>query len=404
MNTFIYTAKNDDGILVSGDIQADRSDIAVTTLKNKGYYLISLEEEAKLSHFLRSGTGLFKPVSVKEKAIFTQQLATLLRAGMQLSLALKTLGDQTENAYLASVVRQLHSDIEESSSLSEAMRKHPRAFSAVYAAIVEAAEESGSLADTLSVLSKQLKTQSAVRARIRGAMVYPIFLLFSSAIVVGVLMTFVIPKFIELFVNTNQELPLPTKILQSTTVFVKSSWWLILIVLSGISGLTMIALRERRFRLSVHHIMLKLPLVGNLIRKIQLARFSRTLGSLLRGGVRIITAMKTTRGTTANLAFAQATSTIEDDLLKGSSLAESMANQGHFSILAANMVAVGEDTGMLPEMLLELADMYDQECESAIDSITTLLGPLMIVFLGGIVGFVVVAILLPIFRMNAMIG
>ena len=404
MNTFTYTAKNSDGVLVSGDIQAEQRDTAVTTLKNKGYYLVGLEKEPPLSQLLRNGVGLFNPVSVKEKAIFTQQLATLLRAGMQLSLALKTLSSQTENKHLASVVQQLHGDIEESNSLSEAMSKHPRVFSAVYTAIVKAAEESGALAQTLSALSKELKTQSAVRARIRGAMVYPIFLLVSSAVVVGVLMTFVVPKFIALFINTNQALPLPTKILQHATTFIRSSWWLILIILSGVSALTAVALREKRFRLSVHHCLLRLPLLGDLCRKMQLARFARTLGSLLHGGVRIITAMKTTQGTTSNLAFAQATAQIEDDLLKGSTLAKAMAEQSYFSELAANMVAVGEDAGMLPEMLLELADMYDQECESAIDTATTLLGPLMIIFLGGIVGFVVVAILLPIFRMNALVS
>jgi len=323
---------------------------------------------------------------------------------MQLSLALKTLSRQTENKHLADVIQQLHGDIEESDSLSDAMRKHPHVFSTVYTAIVEAAEQSGALSETLSVLSKQLKTQNAIQIRIRSAMVYPLFLLFSSTIVVGVLMTFVVPKFIELFINSNQALPLPTQILSAVTSFIRTSWWLILICLAGICAFFVAALREERFRLSFDHFSLKTPLVGKLNQRIQLARFTRTLGSLLHGGVRIMTAIKTTRGTTTNLAFSQAISNIEDALLKGSALATSVGQQQYFSEITANMIAVGEDTGMLPEMLMEVADMYDQECESAINNITTLLGPLMIFVLGGLVGFIVIAILLPIFETSSMIG
>ena len=389
---------------MSGGIQGERRDSVIKTLMEKGYFLINVEREASLASLMGKGSSLRNPVRVKEKAVFTHQLATLLRAGMQLSRALKTLAKQTENPYLASIINQLCIDIEESSSLSMAMRKHPATFSSVYTAIVEAAEESGSLPETLSVLSNQLKTQSAVHARIRGAMVYPLFLLCVSVIVVGVLTTFVVPKFIEMFVNSNQELPLPTKLLDMGMTFVKDSWWVVLIGLAGLTGLVMIALREKRLRLSLDHTLMRMPLFGQVNQKLQIARFARTLGSLMRGGVRIVEAINTTRGVTSNLAFERGVSNIETQLLKGSTLAKAIEEQPYFSEITSNMVAVGEETGMLPEMLLEVADMYDQECESAINSVTTLLGPLMIVVLGAIVGFVVVAILLPIFRTSTMIG
>jgi type II secretory pathway component PulF len=297
----------------------------------------------------------------------------------------------------------LHSDIEQSDSLSQAMAKHPRAFSQVYTAIVEAAEESGSLAETLSVLSGQLKAQASVHARIKGALVYPIFLLVVSALVVGVLTTFVIPKFIELFVNVNQKLPLPTKVLVGVVDYVEGFWWAFVIGVSAIVCLGLAALKVEHVRLYVDGLLLRLPAAGTLNRKLQLARFARTLGSLLNGGVRIVTALKTTEGTTTNHAFAREIGNIEEAILKGSTFAEAVSSQHYFSEIAANMIAIGEDSGTLPEMLLEVADMYDQECESAISSMTNLLGPVMIVVLGLIIGFVVMAILLPIFETSTMV-
>jgi len=404
MLTFHYKAKNIQGTTLTGQLQASNRQTVVAALKQKGYYLLSVRAQSQISAMLGRSSGLGNRVSTKEKAIFTHQLATLIKAGMKLTTALRTLGKQTENKHLTSVITQLYSDIEQSSSLSDAMSKHPRVFPKVYTAIIEAAEQSGSLAETLSVLANQLKSQASVRARIRGAMIYPVFLLFVSVLVVGVLMTFVIPTFIELFISANQSLPLPTKILIVVTNSLRNFWWLVPLLIAGIIGFLMTTLKNRRFKLMFDSTLLRAPVVGVLNRKLQLARFARTLGSLLNGGVRIISAVNTTKGTTANTAFAKEIECIEEGILKGFTLAKTISQQKHFSELTANMIAVGEDTGTLPEMLLEIADMYDEESESAISSMTTLLGPLMIVVLGLIIGFVVLAILMPIFETSTMIG
>ena len=403
MFNYVFKAKNSEGALVSGAFEADRRQAAVTALKQKGYYLLSVERRSRLSAIISQNAKLGNRVRVKDKAIFTGQLATLLKAGMRLTMALDTLSKQTENKYLASVVKQMQTDIEQSSSLSEAMDKYPRVFSRVYTAIVEAAEQSGSLAETLSVLSKQLKSQAMVNVRIRAALTYPIFLLFVSALVVGVLTTFVIPKFIELFVNANQTLPLPTKVLIMATNFLKESWWILIFAMIGVICFVLTARRNERTRLAIDSALLRLPAIGTLNRKLQLARFTRTLGSLLNGGVRIISAIDTTKGTTTNTAFAAEIANIEEGVLKGSTLAEAVNQQRYFSEIAVNMIAVGEDTGTLPEMLLEVAEMHDQECESTINSMTNLLGPFMIVILGLIIGFVVLAILMPIFETSTLV-
>ncbi len=404
MDTFLYKARNTEGILVAGDMEADCREVVIHILKDKGYFLLSVERQGRIWAVVQSAGRLGRPVAVRDMAMFTHQLATLLRAGMHLSTALATLAKQTQNAFFASAIGQLHIDIEQSSSLSEAMKRHPRVFSPIYTSIVGAAEQSGDLAETLTVLSRQLKTQAAVRARIRGAMAYPIFLLVCSAVIVGVLTTFVVPRFIQLFVSSNQGLPWPTWILYTTTLVIRKGWWLILggLVLA-VAGL-LVALRERHLRESVHRLLLTLPALGPLNQKLQLARFARTLGSLLNGGVQIIPAIQTTQGITENIAFSKTIASIEEEVLKGSGLADAMRQQPHFTEIAVNMTAVGEESGMLPEMLLETADLYDQECESTIQSLTTMLGPVLIVLLGAIVGFVVIAILLPVFETSSMIG
>lgn len=404
MFNYIYKVKDADGNLIAGNMLADRQDVAINILKNKGYYLISVQQENKFSKFFSSNAGFGNRVSVKDLAVFTHQFATLLKAGMQLTMALKTLSKQTQNKYLTSLIKEVHSDIERSCSLSEAMEKHPKVFSKVYTAIIAAAEESGSLAETLAVMSEQLKAQADVRSRIRGAMVYPIFLLVASAAIVGVLSAFVIPKFTQLFINANQKLPLPTKILVGSTGFLKNFWpvLIVLIVAGVIFGIA--ALKNSRTKFYFDSIMLRLPVIGTLNKKLQLACFSRTLGSLLNGGVMIVTAINTTKNVTSNTAFAKEIGNIEEGILKGNPLAKMIKDQKYFSEIVTNMIAVGEDTGTLPEMLSEVAEMNDKESEAAINSLTSLLGPVMIVILGLVIGFVVLAILMPIFEASTMVG
>jgi type II secretory pathway component PulF len=403
MATFHYKARNYEGVLIKGHIEAPQRDNAVAQLKGKGYFPLTVESESAYTAFFHGKISPFSRISTRDKAIFTSQLSTLLKAGMQLSPALKTLTSQTANKCLTSVIKQLNQEVEQSSALSDAMAKFPKIFSSVYVAIVRSAEQAGNLGDTLAVLSRQLKSQAAIRARIRGAMIYPIFLLVVSGTVVGVLSAVVIPKFMKLFTNSGQALPGPTLILVQFTTFCQHYWWVLLTLLTGSVLALMWAVRKPQFRLSLNRLGLRCPILGLMNRKMQLAAFTRTLGSLLLGGVRILPAIQTTQGITANLAFAQNINDIEEWLMKGSSLADAVKRQPYFNELTANMIAVGEDAGLLPDMLLDIADMYDQDCELAIASVTNLIGPTLIVILGGIIGFVVMAVLLPIFETTSLI-
>lgn len=404
MQSYIFKAKTHEGTTVSGSMAAGQPHMVAEALKRKGYYVLSVAPQGRLTGLLHLDPGFGRRVGVKDLAIFTHQVATLLKAGVQLSRALAILSRQTQNKYLASVVGQLRTDVEQSSSLSQAMARHPRAFAPVYTAIVEAAQQSGSLVESMTILGAQLKMQASIRARIRSAMIYPVFLLFVSALVVGVLTAFVVPKFIKLFVDVNQKLPVPTKILVGLTNFIGSFWWILPLAAVGLLGIGLLVHHDPRLRRGVHKWLMASPVLGTLNRKLQVARFARTLGSLLNGGVPILTAVRTTKGASDNLAFQSQLAEIEAALTKGSTLAQALTEQSCFSEVAANMVAVGEDTGALSEMLLEVAEMYDQECESSIGAMTSLLGPAMIVALGLLIGFVVLAILLPVFETSTMVG
>lgn len=404
MFTYNYQAKNINGIEFSGQVPASNRQEVISILKRKGLYLFRVESQNRLSGIFSQNTQIKNHIGIRDKAIFAHQLATLLRAGMMLTTALKTLSKQNNNKHFKTVIAQIHDKVEQSSTLSEAMSMYPKVFSRVYTTIVEAAEQSGSLVETLLMLSKQLKSQASVNSRIKSALMYPIFLLSVSILVVGVLITFVIPKFIELFVNANQALPIPTRILIGLTGFLKDSWWVVLVFLLSMVCIIVTVIKNKRFKLFFDSLMLNIPMVGSLNRKLQLARFARTLGSLLNGGVRILAAVETTKRTINNDAFVKEISDIEQKVLKGSTIGEAMKQQKYFTEIVISMTTVGEETGMLAEMLLEIADMYDQESESAINSMTTLLGPLMIVILGFIIGFVVLAILMPIFETSTMVG
>lgn len=404
MLTYTYKAKNIGGNEFSGQMQGASRREVIVALKQKGFYILAIEPLSKASALFASNTQFGKGISVKDKAVFTHQLAILLKAGMKLTTALKTLSTQTKNKNLRAVISQINNDIEQSCSLSEAMAKHSKVFSRTYTAIIEAAEHTGSMSETLFVLDQQLKKQASVNSRIVSALIYPAFLLAVSILVIAVLMGFVIPKFIELFVNANQSLPAPTKILMVMTGIIKKYWWSILLILSATGAILASARKNKKFRIIFDSLTLNLPMAGKIIRKIQTARFSRTLGSLLKGGVLILKAVDTAKGATNNTAFRTHISAIEEKITKGYTMANAMKEQEYFGEMTVSMVAVGEETAMLPEMLLEIAEMYDNESENAINSITTLLGPLMILILGLLIGFVVLAILMPIFETSTIVG
>lgn len=402
MNHFNYKIRTENGTLLEGYLQADNRPAAIELLKHKGYYITHLAEESQVNQFIRHNLELANIISIRQKAIFTHQLGTLLKAGMRLSSALKLIAQQTKNRHLASIIENIKIDIEDSMSLSDAMAKHKKLLSPVFIAIIHSAERSGKLPETLLQISEQMKKQVEIRSKVKNALTYPAFLLVISTVIIIILFTFIVPKFIQLFINANQKLPIPTQILISTNNVMNNYWHLILLTILALSVLITTSLKQKHIRTSLHKILLQIPLIGNIQTKAVIAQFSRTLGSLLDGGVDIISSFKITRATIPNLAFKSKIMKVEEAIMKGSSVSNAISQQD-IDMTFVNMIAVGEQTGRLPEMLYEIADIYDHETENAVNAFTSLLGPAMIVFMGGLVGFIVMAVLLPIFQTSSII-
>jgi general secretion pathway protein F len=340
----------------------------------------------------------------QQVAICIGQLASLLKAGLPLAMAIKSLQEQAAGTPLAAVLDKIRADISEGSTLCEAMGKFPRLFPLTYTAAVRAGEEGGILAEVLARLTVQLKTEIEVRGRIKGAMAYPIFLAVLGGLTVMVLLTFVIPRFTLLFATMGQQLPLPTRVLLGFSTFMDHYWPAVLGSLGTVVLAAIVMFRQESARAVADRWLLRAPMLGSIVSRSETARFARTLSELLNSGVPILNSLKITRDALKNRCFRHDVEQLREAVGKGQAVAVAIRRLPSFGPLIANMTAVGEQSGQLPELLLEVADIYEKECQRAIQTFTTILGPAMIVALGSIIAFVITAILLPVFQASTMAG
>ena len=403
MENYLYTARTIQGAIFSGDIQAHNRLAAINALKQRGYFLLTVQKTS-LSHQILNLRNARKAVTKADLSVFARQLATMLKASVKLDQAILTLSRQYAGNTLGKVLTQIHENIAESSSFSQAIAKHPKIFDQVFLGVITASEQTGQLAQGLDTLATQLKRQSETTKKIWSAMTYPIFLLILSFAVVTLLMSFVVPRFISLFTQADEQLPLCTQILVNITEALKTSWMFILIAVT-LAAITVFKLtKNQTFKLWLDSKILNCPIIGNLILTAQQAAFAQSMGSLLTGAVRIAQALDCAAATVKNSALQKEILSVKQQIIKGKSLAESLREKGLFSEMVANMAEVGEQTGQLARMMLEIGDIYEKKSHSDIESATTLLAPAMIVFIGIIIGFVVMAILLPIFQTSSLTG
>ncbi len=299
---------------------------------------------------------------------------------------------------------QLRDRVAEGETLHEAMGRFARLFPRAHVAAVRAGEEGGMLAEVLARLAIQLKTEIEVRGRIHGAMAYPAFLSVLGGLTLVVLMTFVIPRFTMLFATMGEQLPLPTQLLLAFSGFMDRFWPAVLAGLAAMVGTAVLAARQEPIRRVLDAWLLKAPLAGTIVSRSEIARFARTLGELLNSGVPILTSLKITQDALKNRCFHEDMEHLRTQVGKGAGIATAMKKLPTFSPLVVNMTAVGEQSGQLPELLMEVAEIYEKECERAIGVFTTILGPSLIVVLGGVIAFVITAILLPVFQASTMGG
>jgi len=408
MPVFEYKALDSKGKRVKGIIDADSSKVARLKLRNEGVFLTEIWEETRSEAPISSRelrvSRILGRIRAQEIVIMTRQLATLLGAGLPLMASLTALIDQVDNSSLKKVITQVREEVTKGNSLADSMAYHPRIFPNLYVNMVKAGETSGTLETILSRLADFSENQMRLRNRVLAALVYPILMVFVGGGVVIFLLTCVIPTITEIFSEMQQTLPLPTILLISVSEFMKGFWWMILLflifVLVGGNGYIR---RTESGRLLYDGFRLKVPLFGDIVKKTALSRFSRTLGMLLKSGIPLLLALDIVKSVVNNLILSQAIESAREDVREGEDIAAPLGRSKVFPPLVIHMISAGEKSGELEDMLLRVADSYDNEVETTVSALTSVLEPVLILLMGVVVGFIVLATLMPILEMNQII-
>ncbi len=409
MSMFSYKATDLSGKIVKGTLDAEDERGAASRLQDMGYIPILINQTRTAKQGLnleldlsRSVSALLEHVSNRDVMLFTQDLSSLLEAGMPVDRALSILIDVTGKRKFKDIIRDILKSVQGGSYLSDAMAKHPGAFSRFYVNMVRAGEAGGVLEAVLDRLGIFLETSQELRDYIKSALVYPIFLVCVGGISIIILMTFVIPKFSIIFADLGQAIPLSTRLLLSLSKGLQTYWWLILLAIGGIIFCFWRYAKTARGRLRLDRLKIQFPFIGDLVKKIEVARFSRTLGTLVQSGVPILQALELVKGIINNSVVVGAMERIHDRVKEGERLSKPMEETGIFPSLAVQMITVGEETGRLDEMLLRIADNYEKIIRNLIKRFISLLEPAMILIMGLFVGFIVISMLMAIFSMNEM--
>jgi type IV pilus assembly protein PilC len=400
MAIFRYSAKDSTGRLISGVIEADSDAMVIDRLRDMGFFITSLERTVERTDVFQYLQGLFG-VGLKDLAIFSRQFATMVNSGLSLVRTMNILEQQTTNRRLREIIVQIRLDVEAGRPLSDAMAKHPKAFSSLYVNMVKAGETGGVLDEVLERVATYLEKEQALRAKIRSAMVYPILL--TTAALGGLFfMTIVIlPQFENLFkeLGGSGQLPLPTQMAMAVSAGIRRYWWLIFIVLGVLTYVVRRYVQMPSGRLRYDRFKLKMPVLGELNRKIVVARFTRTLGTLIASGVPIMQSLEVVSKAIDNMVIASAIDAVRASIREGQTIAIPLQFSGVFPPMVVQMAKVGEETGALEQMLEKVADFYDVEVESAVAGLTSMLEPILIIFMGVIVGAMVISLYLPIFQL-----
>ena len=383
------------GKVQTGEIEADNKQSALSKLKQKNIRVAGVKKKFE-SDFLSNK----KPITERDIVIFTRQFSTMVDAGLPLVQCLEILGKQSDNPSFGEIITKIKTDIESGSNLSDSMRKHPKVFNSLYANLVEAGEAGGILDTILGRLANYIEKALALKKKVKTAMVYPGAIITVAVTVVAFLMVFVIPTFATMFSAGGAELPGPTALVMDISNFFTNQWYFVI----GGPILFFILFKKvyatERGKIEIDRFALKLPVFGMLIRKVSTAKFSRTLGTLISSGVPLIEGMDICARTAGNKIVEIAILNSIEAIKEGETIAAPLARENVFPAMVIQMIDVGESAGALDSMLSKIADFYDEEVDTAVDGLTALLEPMLMVFLGIVVGFIVVAMYLPIFKMG----
>jgi type IV pilus assembly protein PilC len=401
MASYAYTAINATGAELTGEISAADLSAAREQLRLRG--LLATELSAR-DAAAKGGAIAVKKVKAKSLQIFSRQFATMIEAGLNVVTALVILEEQTEDKKLAMVISELRADVEGGLLLSEAMSRHPRVFSRLFIAMVQAGEAAGILDVVLDRVAYQIEKETKIKRRVRGAMMYPIMVLsFATLVLIGMLL-FLVPVFVGIFSQLGGDLPMLTQIVVGASDFLRAKWWIVFPTAGlGIYGLLRAKKTEKGRRIW-DSMRIRAPMgIGKVIVKIGMARFSRTLSTLVAAGVDIIRSLEITGATAGNSLIEDATAVVKERVTQGVPIAVPLAEAAIFPPMVSHMVRVGEETGELEKMLSKIADFYEDEVDSAIANLTSIIEPLMMIAVGIVVGVIIIAMYLPMFKLLTLI-
>ncbi|TAK69547.1 MAG: type II secretion system F family protein [Actinomycetota bacterium] len=403
-STFEYAVRDRTGHIIKGKIDADSPTAVAQKLRSMGYAPVSITEAGKGMDMELSIPGMGKRVKLKDLAVMLRQFATMLSSGLSLLRALTILEDQTPNKELARVLGVVRGEVEGGTSLSAALAKHPKVFPALMVNMVRAGEVGGFLDGVMLQLATNFEADVRLRGKVKSAMTYPVVVFVIAIIAVVGMLIFIVPTFADMFKTLGGELPAPTRVLVFLSDMLKLLLPVIIVLLIVGVIVWKKVKRTDRARNVVDPLKLKLPIFGTLFQKIALSRFTRNLGTMMRSGVPILQSLDIVADTSGNVVVARAVREVQESVRSGESLTRPLSRHPVFPPMIVQMMAVGEDTGSLDTMLYKISEFYDQEVEATTEALTSLIEPLMIAVLGGIIGSMIIALYMPIFKIFDLIN
>jgi type IV pilus assembly protein PilC len=396
---YVWEGIDKNGKRVKGEMSGQNDALIKANLRRQGVNPLKVRKKPK-PLFGSSGGK----ITSKDITVFSRQLATMMSSGVPLVQSFEIVGRGHENKAMQQLILSIKSDIEAGGALAESLGKHPKQFSELFVNLVVAGEQAGILEDILHKLATYMEKTEALKSKIKGALFYPIAVIVVAFVITCILMIFVIPQFEELFSGFGADLPALTRVVIDMSNWFQANWWLMLIMIAGaIVGLFQAKQRSIRFAHALDRLSLKLPVIGDILNKSAIARFARTLSTMFAAGTPLVEAMKSVAGACGNIVYHDAVMKMRDEIATGTQLQVAMRDTQLFPNMVVQMVAIGEESGALDSMLGKVADWYEQEVDDAVDALTSLLEPLIMAVLGVVIGGLVVAMYLPIFKMGQVV-
>ena len=396
---FVWQGKDKKGSRAKGEISANNVNTAKALLRRQGITPIKIKKKPK--DLFAPKKPAIKPADI---AVFSRMLATMMSSGVPLMQSMQIIGEGHENASMQDMILSIKADVESGTSLAESLGKFPLHFDDLFVNLVNAGEQSGTLEQLLHEIAVYKEKTEALKAKIKKALVYPISILVVAFIVTAILMIFVIPQFQSLFEGFGAELPALTQMVIDLSIFFQEYWWLIFgSIIGAVYAIMEAKRRSRKVQHFFDRLLLKVPVIGVVMEKGAIARFARTFATMFKAGVPLVESMVSVAGATGNIVFSEGTLEMRDEVSTGTQLNVAMRNSELFPNMVIQMVAIGEESGSLDTMLAKVADFFEQEVDDAVDNMTALMEPMIMVILGGLIGTLVIAMYLPIFKLGAVV-